>query len=400
MNHIVRSAVVISLLVNIITNAIRPVIALTVLTPEDLLADSGGLNMFIFISFIVTSIFWLTTLILLDSSRMLEETKILEGKYRSLIESTDAAIMLIDRQGHLLYMNDIAARPYGKTQEEIIGTNVRDLFTAQWAETVLLDIEQVISSGNGINKEIVYDITGVKQYFRTNIMPIRNESETPYAATISYIDISDIRNAQEQISQSEENYKSLFFESPSGNLIYQDHRIIECNNAVAKMLGGECSQILGLTVGDISPEYQPNGRKSGEFAAEILQDALQTESGFFEWVLKRFDGTEFIVFVNVNAVIYNGQNSVLATWSDITALRKAEEETKKFRTMVEQANYGNAIVSMDGIIIYVNEALSKMHGWDTDELLGRNLTSLHGQEDLERVNFLLEKIKSQGGFAS
>ncbi len=102
MPPIIRGTIAISLLVNTITNAIRPVIALMFLSPQNLPVDSDVLNMFVFTSFTATSILWLGTLILLDSDRMLNETKIAEGKYKTIVDSTDAGVMMIHRQGHFL----------------------------------------------------------------------------------------------------------------------------------------------------------------------------------------------------------------------------------------------------------------------------------------------------------
>ena len=51
--------------------------------------------------------------------------------------------------------------------------------------------------------------------------------------------------------------------------------------------------------------------------------------------------------------------------------KKTDEEARKFRTISDQSNYGTAIASLDGILVYVNESFAKMHGWQPDELIGK-----------------------------
>lgn len=83
---------------------------------------------------------------------------------------------------------------------------------------------------------------------------------------------------------------------------------------------------------------------------------------------------------------------------DITNRKKAEEEIYKFRVISDQAYYGTAIASLDGILTYCNDAFAKMHGYEVQELVGKNLQILHNESQLPVVLESIRKIKEEGGY--
>ena len=78
----------------------------------------------------------------------------------------------------------------------------------------------------------------------------------------------------------------------------------------------------------------------------------------------------------------------------------AEEETRKFRTVIDQANYGSAIASLSGEVLYQNLAMAEMHGYELTELKGKNLSVFHNPEQMQQVVALLDKLKITGEFSA
>ncbi len=86
--------------------------------------------------------------------------------------------------------------------------------------------------------------------------------------------------------------------------------------------------------------------------------------------------------------------------TDITEHRQAELELRRFRLMVDRANYGAAAATRDGTLVYVNEAMATMHGWTVADLTGCHLTACHSEEQMPRVGQMLELIARDGGFTA
>lgn len=199
---------------------------------------------------------------------------------------------------------------------------------------------------------------------------------------------------------SEQKYKVLFDDSPDAYFIMDGGIFIECNKAAEKITGYEKLFITGKSPAEFSPEYQPNGKRSSDYAKELIDEAFRKGKNYFEWTHLRSDGTEIITEVNLTIINYKDKNVLFTSWRDITSRKLTEEEYRKFRIISDQANYGNAIAGFDNKLTYVNETFAKMHGYTQKELIGKEIKTLHNKEQLIKVNDLIGKIKTEGGFNS
>jgi diguanylate cyclase (GGDEF)-like protein/hemerythrin-like metal-binding protein/PAS domain S-box-containing protein len=124
--------------------------------------------------------------------------------------------------------------------------------------------------------------------------------------------------------KSEERYRVLFRDSPDAYLIIVDGFFADCNRATEIMLRGDRLQIVGQPPESLSPEFQPDGRKSTEAAAEKIAVALRSGINTFEWVHRRLNGEDFYVEVSIASMVLNGQKALFTTWRDITERKQAE----------------------------------------------------------------------------
>jgi PAS domain S-box-containing protein len=137
--------------------------------------------------------------------------------------------------------------------------------------------------------------------------------------------------------------------------------------------------------------------------AERVLQVLQGDGGWIgELVAARKDGSSFEVQVSASLVTNDAGKpmAMLASFLDITERKRAEEEIRKFRTIADKATYGAAITGVDGHLIYVNETFARMHGWEPAELLGRHLSVFHRQDQMARVEALLERLLREGSFSA
>jgi PAS domain S-box-containing protein len=88
----------------------------------------------------------------------------------------------------------------------------------------------------------------------------------------------------------------------------------------------------------------------------------------------------------------------LAVKEDITDKKMAEEELRKFQTISESADYGNVISDLDGNLLYSNKCFAEMQGYEVSEIIGKNLSMLHSEQQMIRVVESLELLRSKGKF--
>lgn len=78
----------------------------------------------------------------------------------------------------------------------------------------------------------------------------------------------------------------------------------------------------------------------------------------------------------------------------------AEEEYRKFKTINEDANFGSALTTIDGYILYTNRAFAQMHQYEVNELIGMHLSILHNSEQMAEVEKSLNILAVKGEFSA
>lgn len=304
------------------------------------------------------------------------EAALLESKeiYRSLVESSDASIVMLDVNGKFLFVNEIAAKTFGKRPADFLEEDftLNDLFGPEIASQNMANIEQVFFSKKGIIKETSRLINGESVWFRSSIQPVKDSNENVYAVLVNSSNITDQKLAEEKIKLSELKYRTIFAESPDGFLIVKDGIFIDCNKASEFILDATREYIIGKTPADISPIYQPNGKQSEDYVKEVIEEAILNGSNQFEFTHLKTDGSPVLIDIKVSVVDANGEKLLFTTWRDITAQREAEVLIKKLKSAVEQSPISIFITDIDGNIEYVNPFTLSVTGYLMDELIGQN----------------------------
>jgi two-component system, sensor histidine kinase and response regulator len=133
-----------------------------------------------------------------------------------------------------------------------------------------------------------------------------------------------------ETSNLSERFRVIFEYSSDAHLIFDQSGIIDCNNAAISMLRcRDKRQVLSLHPAQLSPELQPDGRRSDEKCIEM--DRLAQERGFhrFEWLHRRLDGSDFLVEVSLTPVRLSDRPALLVVWHDLTERIAAEEAQRQ-----------------------------------------------------------------------
>ncbi len=84
--------------------------------------------------------------------------------------------------------------------------------------------------------------------------------------------------------------------------------------------------------------------------------------------------------------------------TDITDRKNAEEEYKKFKTISDRSNSGNAISDLNGKILYLNDSFARMHGYSPSECLGKHLSMFHTEQQMPSIIESMETLVRTGSF--
>jgi len=142
---------------------------------------------------------------------------------------------------------------------------------------------------------------------------------TSLAAIISLcIENRERQKAQKDLMESEIKYRQLFDGSVDSIFIIENEQFTDCNTATQAMFGCRKKEILGKTLQDLSPEFQPDGSLSREKAGNMIKLAYEGSPQVFEWDNCRPDGQVFNAEVSLKKLELHGKNMLQAVLRDIT----------------------------------------------------------------------------------
>jgi PAS domain S-box-containing protein len=159
--------------------------------------------------------------------------------------------------------------------------------------------------------------------------------------------------------QQEETQRVIFEYSTDAHLLIDDEGIIDCNNAAVRMLKFDNkADMVGKNPSEFSPEFQPDGSRSDEKAAEVNQKIFERGFQQFEWMHTCADGTNIIVEVTITPVTISNRPVLLVVWHDITAQKKAVEKLKSSEALLRDT-----------------QQLTHSGSWEIDLVTGKNYWS-------------------------
>ncbi|WP_317065270.1 PAS domain-containing protein [Methanoculleus caldifontis] len=172
-----------------------------------------------------------------------------EATARALLNAPTDAISLISADGRLIDVNETMLRRYGKGREEVVGRHINEIFPPRIARERLERLAEVLESGAPVR----FEERGVMGWYDVVIYPIRDETGRVARLAVIGRDITDRKQMEERLVESEERLRSIFREAGIGiALLDLDWRITQTNPAFRRMLGYEESDLVGRSVAEVT----------------------------------------------------------------------------------------------------------------------------------------------------
>jgi PAS domain S-box-containing protein len=152
-------------------------------------------------------------------------------------------------------------------------------------------------------------------------------------------DITERKRTEAALRESEQKFRELFEASSDAIQILdpQERRIVDCNAATLKMVGGvDKKWFLSQPLESLEPERQPDGRPSREAARAWAERALLHGPQRFEWTGKRRTGEEFPAEVLLTPVLLGGRRMMVAVSREISERKKNERELMELNQSLER----------------------------------------------------------------
>ncbi|MFQ6125651.1 MAG: PAS domain S-box protein [Candidatus Heimdallarchaeota archaeon] len=139
-----------------------------------------------------------------------------EEKYRTILETIEEGYYEVDLAGNFTFFNDSLCRLFGYPANELMGMNNRQYMDEETAKAVYQTFNEVYRTGNP-TKAFGWEIVrkdGTRRFVEASVSLQISSTGEPTGFRGIVRDITDRKQTEIALRESEERYRSLFEESP------------------------------------------------------------------------------------------------------------------------------------------------------------------------------------------
>lgn len=141
-----------------------------------------------------------------------------------------------------------------------------------------------------------------------------------------------------ELQASEARMRTLVEHAPEAIVVFDadTQKFVTVNENATRLYGRSRDTLLGLTPADVSPEFQPDGRRSADLARENIALAVSGKLPVFEWVHNQPDGKRIPCEIRLVRLPAQEQNLIRASIID-TSERRRKEKIQKATYEISEA---------------------------------------------------------------
>jgi PAS domain S-box-containing protein len=292
-----------------------------------------------------------------DRKRADESLRDAETRYRMLFEHSPDGIVIIDpATARPLEFNETACRQLGYSRDEFSKLSISDLEVDETPDETRARIEQVVREGHADFETRQRTKRGEVRKVHVIAQMIDIGEKRLYHCI--WRDITDRKNMENALRQSEELYRNLFDRHSAVKLLIDPDtgRIIDANDAAVKFYGWPHETLTRMMIQEINTLPPEEVKKEMEKVG--TDNAIQ-----FEFRHRIADGSVRNVEVFSSKVEVNGKDLLHSIIHDVTESRKIEDERKKLESQLQQSQKMEAVGQLAGGIAHdFNNLLMTMQG--------------------------------------
>ncbi|MFN6568562.1 PAS domain S-box protein [Dendronalium sp. ChiSLP03b] len=224
-------------------------------------------------------------------------------------------------------------------------------------------------------------------------------------------DITDRKQAEEALKESEERYRSVVTAMQEGILLMEvDGSIVACNASAENILGLAANEIIGRTANDSC--WQTIHEDGSPFPGETHPTTITLNTGkpCSHVVMGVHKPNGQLTWIEINSQPLFRDNdptpyAVVASFSDISERQAAKRERKQAQQKIkEQAALldiaTDAILVRDfqSQILFWNKGAERLYGWQAEEVLGKDAKEILYKETLPKVETAVRTVTESGSW--
>jgi len=291
-----------------------------------------------------------------------------------LFEATPDGVIVVDSHGNIRRVNQRAEEMFGYAHHEIPGIPIENLVPIKLPYPRRTQREHYLAAHAAQPRERSRELLARR----------KNGSEFPVEITLTLLqtaqddpvtvaavrDISERKQAQEALRQSEERFRGVFEQGPIGvALLDANHHMGKTNPAFRQMLGYSEAELAKMTPLDMT---HPDDREScGTLLLELDTGKIPVCRMEKRYIKKNGE----IMWASLIATVVRDRDGNplygLGMVEDITRRKQSEQKIAEQAALLDLASDLIAVRDLEGRIIFWNRGGKNTYGWAAEEAVGR-----------------------------
>ncbi len=324
-----------------------------------------------------------------------------EERFRLAFENANVGICITGSEGRLVRVNDAFCTMLGYSRDELehmtfseithpddLGASFDFVKNAQTGgeQRIVFDKQYVHKDGHiiwaNVSSSIFRDPNDQQQYFITHIQ-----------------DVTDHKKAEEELRQSEANYKALVENTSDIIAVFdRDYRCMFINSSVSKVSNLKPHEFIGKRMRAFGfSEDQASFRENALGTVFATRQPFESEFGF-----TGIDGPRIFDWRVYPVLSPEGDvSSVFSVSRDVTERKNAEDELRKseekFYKIFHASPAPMSISTLsDAKYIDVNDSFLKIMEFRREEILGRSAIDLNTWADEDERDQIVNLLRENG----
>lgn len=330
-----------------------------------------------------------------ETSREIAARKQKEKELRSksrqisdILESTTDAYFSVDSEWRLTYLSARAASLLKIEKGAVQGKQL-------WEELPELASMFYKPFRAALNGQKVVELEGYYSALDIWLEAHAHPSENGLAVYMR--DVSERRESESALRESETCQRAILDNVVDGIVTIDTNGVIETfNPAAEKIFGYKASEILGRNVSELMPA--PFASKHDNYLKRYrTTQNPRIVGGGSELQGKHKDGTVFPLDIALSEMLVGEQRKFIASMRDITERKQSEENLRLADRVFESNSEGIVITDAETKILRVNNAFTRITGYQPDEIIGNTPKSLSsGNHDADFYRNMWLSLEVQG----
>jgi PAS domain S-box-containing protein len=306
------------------------------------------------------------------------KTEQLITQYQSLFESAGVGHLVVDKAGAIIMLNSRMEEMFGYSKDELIGKKVEELIP-----------EAIRSQHIGYRENFVHQPIKRVMGEGLDLMATKKDGGTfPVEISLNYfyqnkdiriaalvVDITQRKNAERKLVESEQRFKSLIENSEDALLLTDENLVVQYQSPAVERLTG-----ISLKQRQQNPGVQYTDPDQAELVRNAVAQAIQNpgRSVPFQCRAHHLNGNHiWIEGAVTNLLRDKNVNAIVLNFRDISAKMEAEkilkENTHKISHILESINDGFIGLDSNWCYTYMNEKAGEMTKRNPKTIIGKNV---------------------------